>query len=388
VSNYTLTIFKKTYILDKIIIGDGPMKKKRLENIITGTLLCIICLFAIGFVLLNQTIDNKTTEVAVIDKWDIKIIDISNVKEKDKEINVSTAKLNLDIKPGIQTYNITLENKGTIPGILTEYNVFTNNENIISNINSNIGTILKENDTLTFKLTLDNKTKKTYKNEEIIINFDFKQNKNISKKVYTNLNNIIYNNLNKSIKEINNTYYFKSEDPDNYIIFSNKCYRIMSLNNNKVKLIYSNEIEDNKCSNKKVLINKNNFTNTLDIMNYLVKTSSTGKLSNNYIFTKEDLNNMESIKYSYKDLFTNEVNTFESKIGILNIKDYQKDMPYLINTLDYTLEYNSFDNTYLANDKNYYNYETNNNITPVIIVKNVNKLTGKGTKDNPYIIEK
>ena len=364
------------------------MKKKRLENIITGTLLCIICLFAIGFVLLNQTIDNKTTEVAVIDKWDIKIIDISNVKEKDKEINVSTAKLNLDIKPGIQTYNITLENEGTIPGILTEYNVFTNNENIISNINSNIGTILKENDTLTFKLTLDNKTKKTYKNEEIIINFDFKQNKNISKKVYTNLNNIIYNNLNKSIKEINNTYYFKSEDPDNYIIFSNKCYRIMSLNNNKVKLIYSNEIEDNKCSNKKVLINKNNFTNTLDIMNYLVKTSSTGKLSNNYIFTKEDLNNMESIKYTYKDLFTNEVNTFESKIGILNIKDYQKDMPYLINTLDYTLEYNSFDNTYLANDKNYYNYEINNNITPVIIVKNIDKLTGKGTKDNPYIIEK
>lgn len=364
------------------------MKKKRLENIITGTLLCIICLFAIGFVLLNQTIDNKTTEVAVIDKWDIKIIDISNVKEKDKEINVSTAKLNLDIKPGIQTYNITLENEGTIPGILTEYNVFTNNENIISNINSNIGTILKENDTLTFKLTLDNKTKKTYKNEEIIINFDFKQNKNISKKLYTNLNNIIYNNLNKSIKEINNIYYFKSEDPDNYIIFSNKCYRIMSLNNNKVKLIYSNEIEDNKCSNKKVLINKNNFTNTLDIMNYLVKTSSTGKLSNNYIFTKEDLNNMESIKYTYKDLFTNEVNTFESKIGILNIKDYQKDMPYLINTLDYTLEYNSFDNTYLANDKNYYNYETNNNITPVIIVKNIDKLTGKGTKDNPYIIEK
>ena len=200
------------------------------------------------------------------------------------------------------------------------------------------------------------------------------------------------NKNNSKFKEINNTYYFQGKEVNNYLKYSNLTWRIIRINDDHtITAILDNSITS--------LAADNTFTNSYINMwlNYNGK-EYTGILENS-------LN--KPVKYLADTYTCNDIIDDISKINCNNKTE---------NTLITIPSLNDYANTggsdsFMNNEEYYYlinsnkenklwyvNKEGNINTTngedilgikPVITINNTIKLIeGKGTKDNPYIIEK
>lgn len=186
---------------------------------------------------------------------------------------------------------------------------------------------------------------------------------------------------------------FKGKNVDNYLMYSNILWRIVKVNNdNSIVLITDSTLSNLSYSNTNSEFLKSNINNWLnkegsntgvfeeklnDKKKYLIKnTICLDKITNlNNITCKEK----DSSKY----------------VTLLSIGDYLNSKTtdsYINNTNDLWL-YNAFDNTKnwyikngnLANDS----INSMHGIKAVITLKNtIGKVSGKGTLDDPYTIEK
>ncbi len=176
-----------------------------------------------------------------------------------------------------------------------------------------------------------------------------------------------------------NIYYYKG-NANNYILFNNEYFRILSFESNKIKIVKDKPIKN---------ISKNNY---LEILNKNIYNQN-NLLEQSYDISEININNkIEKIN----DKKTN------NYIGILSLEDY-------LNTLNkkctiknnnlicsksfithnmWLSNYNKDNSYYVYNDGNIY-LENSNELKDIYIVltlKETKIISGDGSKSNPYII--
>ncbi len=192
----------------------------------------------------------------------------------------------------------------------------------------------------------------------------------------------------------NDNYIFKGAVENNYVYYSGKLWRILKINKNKSIKIISNDIVSSLVWNYE----NNNYENSY-IRNWLNKTDS------NYSGVFYDtLNNPENYltdttfcidKLKQDDLEKCD-DAVMDKVGLINYKEYVDAAAYkgYLNISKYFWTINGSDNKvwYVFNeggisDKSYEGYSYG--IRPTITLKSkLDFISGDGTKDNPYIIDK
>lgn len=211
--------------------------------------------------------------------------------------------------------------------------------------------------------------------------------------LYETLKNkpITYNN--SGLYKIDNNYYYKGKVTDNYLYYSARLWRIISFNDNGIKLI----TEDTQTS--MVWSTENNYKNSY-IYNWLNITDK----EHSGIFLNS-LNNYKNylIKHSWcADIVTKDNqtcnDTLNDYVGLISIEEYLKagGIESYLNNNNYFWTINaSENNVWYIFDKGGINDETNDDtgyhsygVRPSIVLDiNTPLYKGDGTKDNPYIIE-
>ena len=223
-----------------------------------------------------------------------------------------------------------------------------------------------------------------------------KQNQKIEQEASTLSGMIIQNNPSVTGSEVglhkdSFGYFYKGNVVNNYILFQNRIFRILRINNdNTIKVISEDfvasfpygEDSDYQKSNVHNWLDKteNNYSgvyaNTfVDLDKYFVKTTYHENILNG--------NDVEESKEEKNDMFS-----------ILTIKDYilaGGKKSFLNNgKMFFLLGKNKDDeNLYVDNDGSIQKCDSLSGfgIRPVFTLKsNISSLTGDGTKDNPYII--
>lgn len=211
--------------------------------------------------------------------------------------------------------------------------------------------------------------------------------------LYETLKNkpITYNN--SGLYKIDNNYYYKGKVTDNYLYYSARLWRIISFNDNGIKLI----TEDTQTS--MIWSTENNYKNSY-IYNWLNITDK----EHSGIFINS-LNNYKNylIKHSWcTDIVTKDNqtcnDTLNDYVGLISIEEYLKagGIESYLNNNNYFWTINaSENNVWYIFDKGGINDETNDDtgyysygVRPSIVLDiNTPLYKGDGTKDNPYIIE-
>ena len=200
----------------------------------------------------------------------------------------------------------------------------------------------------------------------------------------------------------NSHYYYTGKNPNNYIKYNDELWRIMSYESDgTVKIIRNESIGTYSWDVK----NKNNWGKS-SLNDYL-----------NSLYYKEINDKDKKIIKFHKWELTNNNGTYETyygKIGLINLYEYTRisskeecnNVDYLIGNQKLCSNYNYIGSK--INDNNSiwtmgkidktvfnisYNYLSNNetkeelDVYPTLYLKKNIKLTGKGTKKDPYIIK-
>lgn len=194
----------------------------------------------------------------------------------------------------------------------------------------------------------------------------------------------------ENFKNINGDYYFYGEEVNNYIMYSNFIWRIISVNTDgTIKLILDNSITAlaNGSNNKNI----NNWLNKSDNENTGIFEKALNDPKKYLVTTNTCNDKITDIKK-----ITCKTTTTNTLITTLSINDY-------VNTGSSNSFLNNHEYYYLINKKNdnniwYVNDEgkvglSDGNdiigIKPVITLKkDIVVSTGNGTKENPYTFEK
>jgi len=200
------------------------------------------------------------------------------------------------------------------------------------------------------------------------------------------INNIIIPIVEKDgLVKIDNNYYYKGENVDNYIVFNNEYYRILSFENNRIKII------------KERPINKLTTNEWIEYLNKEYVLTVDNNLIDNFKLDISEVILEDAIRKNHSK-------TIDVNIGILSIFDYLNTMNNQCTIKDNNLICSkSFASKSMLlsnkiNELNYYLYDdgniyTDNNIEikdiyPVIVLKEDTKIiNGIGTIDNPYQIQ-
>lgn len=185
---------------------------------------------------------------------------------------------------------------------------------------------------------------------------------------------------------VDNSYYYKGLDVDNYILFNDEYWRILSFENNKIKIIKEEPIHR---------------LNSYDLAEYL---------NMEYYPKIEDKNLIDSYDYDFSEInITNKIEKKENRkiksfVGILSLYDYLNTLNDECTIRDGSLlcsESFASKHMWLYNKKDIYSYYTytdgnvyyesyyeKKDIYPVITLKeDVEIMSGNGSKDNPYLIK-
>ena len=199
----------------------------------------------------------------------------------------------------------------------------------------------------------------------------------------TNIKNITYKN--DGLYEKDSYFYYKGKNVNNYLYYSGRLFRIISIDNN-IKVI-----EENVVTNLVYGLNEN-YDKSL-IHDWLVDYLESYKDYEMYLYKKEWCNQTVDINnYNCKD----NINDY---IGLISTKEYLDAGgvdSYLNNGSYYwTINYDA-DSAYFINSTgniNNYTKDDNDNyfsygIRPVTVISGeLLYIKGDGSKDNPYIVE-
>ena len=192
-----------------------------------------------------------------------------------------------------------------------------------------------------------------------------------------------------------NNYYFKGIVDNNYLTFAEELWRIVSIENNNIKIIKEEGINNNKVYK---------FSNDYNNGDYL--TSNVFNELNLWYEDKLLKYDDKIINYDYCVVFKNDECTESRmfKIGILNynevvkaggIKNINNNSYYLYNSNEWWILNSSYDVLIGSYFSGYINklgsiedgfVDEEKTIRPVIVLSNVYYKDGDGTVNNPYNI--
>lgn len=199
----------------------------------------------------------------------------------------------------------------------------------------------------------------------------------------------LINNNYDSLKNINKNYYFNGNTNNNYISYSNLIWRIVKINeDNSMMLVTDNIIGTLAYGDISTLYNESNLISWLNDNNKFSKILN--KREEYLKRTSTCIDNITDIK----NITCNEVNN-KQYVGLLSLEDY-------LNTGGNTSFINNNKYSYLANKSDDNIWYINNDgsidksngsdilgIKATITLNNsINIISGNGTKEEPYIIEK
>lgn len=193
----------------------------------------------------------------------------------------------------------------------------------------------------------------------------------------------VVNELGKAIKkELGEEKYYKGMNPNNYIYFSNMLFRILSIDDNKVRIVAERDISNVNYDGIKEWFKyfDSNLTNSAKRL--IIK--------NKYCNMKVDSNSINSTECSsYGD---------KKKYGLLSITDINNTFDNLesylmLNTITWTSDIVDDSKSYTFRDVNivsgnkYYGFVNSHNfgVRPVITISGKNLIVnGDGSFQNPY----
>lgn len=184
----------------------------------------------------------------------------------------------------------------------------------------------------------------------------------------------------RNIKELKDTL------PSEYISYNNELWKIVSINENSIKLVNTDYIKINNEYLTLEFSNTNNvITPNIKILSYLNK-EYLQTLPNKEFLTKASFytGNYSLTENDYKSTYNNSLNLY---VGILSISDlfaYELNETYLLSS-----SINNDFSIYTVNNHAPYEntIETPNKIRPAINMKpNISIMSGNGTKNDPYLL--
>lgn len=177
-----------------------------------------------------------------------------------------------------------------------------------------------------------------------------------------------------SLYKIDNAYFYRGQEADNYIVYSGITWRIIKLENNTLTLIsdipltnlYFNENYEESEINKYL---NNDFYNLLD--NRLITDTNT------CISNDEEMNCLKN---------------YSNKVVLLSLDIYDKigGINSYVNNGYYTYLSNTNDLKYYIDDSGKINNTSDNNlygIKPVITINSADIVNGDGSQNNPYLLD-
>ena len=212
---------------------------------------------------------------------------------------------------------------------------------------------------------------------------------------------------NDGLYKVNDKYIFKGNNPNNYIMIDNNLYRIVSLDKNGIRIITDDVIankafDDNKRSNED---NKYCLDSTLGCNLFVADGINTNDnselfeyLENAYIskITNLAIDTNWSIgsKTNIDDKIVEDIN-ITSKVGLLSVDDYllaNNNGNWLNSDNDYwtstSYELNNYDVWYISrNNIGKRNASSVMGVRPIINISSNFKVSGNGSKLNPYVIK-
>lgn len=199
----------------------------------------------------------------------------------------------------------------------------------------------------------------------------------------------IKDNNEENLKNINGDYYFKGQEVNNYIKYSNILFRIIKINkDNTITLVSDKPITSLAKGNNTDYIN--NWLNSQDKDNTGILETNLNNTNKYLTYTNacnDQIDNTKNItcKSTLKDTLI----TLPSLYDYINTGDTNSFMNN--ETYYYLLNTNKDNKTWYINDNGGVTTSDNTDILgikPVITLKSTNKLiNGDGTKDNPYTFE-
>ena len=188
------------------------------------------------------------------------------------------------------------------------------------------------------------------------------------------------------VKDKDNNYYYRGKEINNYIVFNNEYWRILSFEDGRIKIIKDEPIHR---------LNSYNLYEYLNMEYYLKLVDR--DLIDLYEYDFSEIDITEKIEKT-------ESRKMKSYVGVLSLYEYLNTLNDECTIREGTLLCNqSFasKHMWLYNKKdlyNYYTYEDGNvyyesyyeekDIYPVVVLKeDILIIGGSGTKDNPYIIK-
>lgn len=231
-------------------------------------------------------------------------------------------------------------------------------------------------------------------------------------------------------------YYFKGENVNNYLIYSDNCWQIVNIaNNDAIKLMYLGPTSDKSCATVKLTSEKlawndsnNNDWQQSSLKDTLDTWVKENKIFNNSIdFSSEqsiienatwftgsvkvaNYDTRKAIIDEHADIDTEEKTEIRSKIGLLNLTDYLKSSTSCSYSGAYFFDSLCGEQNYLYKNENYWllnktygddfhvwtvdsggvqSKKTNNNdylVIPVVYLKPNTLIKGKGTINKPYVV--
>ena len=271
-------------------------KDRKKRNLIIGSLLAILVIMTVGYAAFSTQL-KITGNASITSNWDVQITGISNgtpTGSAENAINPSydvlTANMEVNLySPGdSMTYEITIENKGTIDATLSKITkTDTNNPAILfetSGVNEGDNLNAGDKTTMTVKITYNPNITTQPENltSELNVTLTYEQKGNSSVTPPTPINPTIGgqeveivttgDGLYKDEYE-EGKYTYKGTNPNNYIIFNNETWRIISVDSNGLIKIMRNESIGNRAFDETGgTYGNNNWDRPADIKTYLNDT--------------------------------------------------------------------------------------------------------------------
>ena len=199
----------------------------------------------------------------------------------------------------------------------------------------------------------------------------------------TNIKNITYKD--DGLYEKNKYFYYKGKNVNNYVYYSGRLFRIISINNN-IKLIEENDVTNlvyglNENYDKSLIHTwlDNYLLSYKDYEIYLSKSNWCNKEVdiNNYS-CNDDLSDYVGLLSAKEYLDAGGVDSYLNNGSYFWLINYDKETSYFINSMG------NINNYVKDNVDNYFSY----GIRPVITLSSdLLYIKGDGSKDNPYIVE-
>ena len=321
-------------------------KSRRKRNIIMVSLLAVLAIMTIGYAAFSTQLEIKGTS-NIDSRWEVKIIAISAGTPVGTAENAvapsytdTTANMNVNLyAPGdSMTYEITIQNNGTLDAVL---NSITENNSNNPAIKFEIAGI-KEGDTLlagettkmTVKISYDSNVtgqpENTSADYTLTLNYTQKASGGEVTPPVTTITS-------DDLKELAVTegdglyadeyesgrYIYKGANPNNYITFNNEMWRILSIEGDGRIKIVRDELLSNRAFDS---TNSNNWDRPSDIRTYL-----NGEYLDSITLNKEKIVSstwsIGAVTYGNDDLAgqiasENETQSQEASVGLITASEY------------------------------------------------------------------